>query len=191
MSTGTQVQRPQTRTQYAPQSDTPNLDASLKETFTRITKALEAREDNIEDLLPDFMKGQGKRLIARARQYWARGDWKLKQCSEASFISCVLAAAELGFCVDGRMAHAVPFATKIKGKPGERDAWENKAQLIVDYKDARPKGSGGGIWHGRSSLLQSSLGVSFERLDGRRELGAFGQRLIRLRARLEILHAPD
>jgi phage RecT family recombinase len=133
MATAEKTKQTQYKEPENQQSDTPNLDNAITATFKRITSALEKRESSIEELLPDFMKGQGKRLIARARQYWARGSFQLQQCTEASFIGCVLAAAELGFAIDGRMCHAVPFNTKVK-LPGGGEKWENKAQLIVDYK---------------------------------------------------------
>ena len=112
-------------------SSTPNLDRAIDATpLGKITAALEKRKEGIEHLLPDFMKGQGDRCIARARQYWARSSRKLQGCTEASFVGCVLAAAELGFAIDGKLCYAVPFPTRV---PGEKDRWEDKAQLIVRY----------------------------------------------------------
>ena len=102
--------------------------------FQQIGAALKGRQEKIEQLLPDFMRGQGERLIARALQYWARGDWKLQQCTVASFVGCVLNAAELGFAIDGRICYAVPFNTKAKKKSkSEPDRWEHIAQMIPSY----------------------------------------------------------
>ena len=102
--------------------------------FHQMQAALNGRQERIEQLLPPFMKGQSERLVARALQYWARGDWKLQQCTVASFVSCVLNAAELGFAIDGRLCYAVPFNTKVKkASKNEPDRWEHKAQLIPSY----------------------------------------------------------
>jgi len=77
--------------------------------FDQISQALKGRQEKIESLLPDFMKGQSERLLARALQYWARGTPQLQGCTVGSFVGCVLQAAELGFAIDGRLCYAVPF----------------------------------------------------------------------------------
>lgn len=75
--------------------------------------------DKIKDLLPDCMKGQANRLIKRAMLTFSRSE-RLQKCTPASFVQCVLGAAELGLAIDGRLCHAVPY--------------KNTAQLIPDYK---------------------------------------------------------
>ena len=87
--------------------------------FNQISAALKGRQEKIEALLPQFMKGQSERLVARALQYWARGTPQLQNCTVASFVGCVLQAAELGFAVDGRLTYAVPY--------------KDRAQLIPSY----------------------------------------------------------
>lgn len=99
--------------------------------FKAIDEALKARIDQIEDLLPDMMKGQGDRLAKRAILTLSRkGD--LKDVTATSFVRCVLEAAEFGLAIDGRLAHAVVFNNKLKidGK----DVWQAEAQLMIDYK---------------------------------------------------------
>jgi recombination protein RecT len=126
---------PQEQTQ--PESDFMRL---LKKKVDRIDAEMTRREPEIEKLLPNFMKGQAKRLIARARQSFARGGTLLHKCSEASFLKCVLEAAELGFAIDGKMVHAVPYNCKLKGPDGKelkengKPVWGYEAQLIPDYK---------------------------------------------------------
>lgn len=128
--------RTQTQTitteQHAPSLLDQVIDETLKQKVHRINGALSARAEEIERLLPNFMRGQAPRLIARAMQYFARGDWRLQKCSEASFVKCIMEAAELGFAIDGKMVHAVP--RKIKRKEnGEWYEWY-EAGLIPDYK---------------------------------------------------------
>lgn len=103
----------------------------------QMNAAMEAREEDIEDLLPDFMKGQGARLIKRARLTFGKSA-SLQACTPASFIKCVLEAAELGFAIDGRLCHAVAYENSKKVGKDERgkDKWikVKEATLQVDYK---------------------------------------------------------
>lgn len=129
---------PAMQTRPAPQPQGQSLldqaiDVTLAQKIKTIDAALTNRSGEIEKLLPDFMKGQAPRLIARARQYFARAGSLLHKCSEASFCRCVLEAAELGFAIDGKMVHAVPYNCKIKGADG-KEVWGYEAQLIPDYK---------------------------------------------------------
>lgn len=91
----------------------------------------DARIAAIEEALPDFMKGQAKRLVKRAVMTFADKE-ALQKCTPQSFVKCVQQAAELGFAIDGRLCHAVPYNTKVKidGK----EVWIDVAQLQVDYK---------------------------------------------------------
>jgi phage RecT family recombinase len=144
MSTAPTRPQPATQTQEAPAK--PGLleqviANTLQQKVQKIDKALLTRADEIERLLPNFMKGQAVRLIARAKQYFARGNKKLHDCTEASFVKCVLEAAELGFAIDGKMVHAVPYNCKLLDAEGreQRDQygkplWGYEAQLIPDYK---------------------------------------------------------
>ncbi len=100
--------------------------------------ALQTEESigKIEGLLPDAMKGQASRLVKRAMLTFARKP-DLQTCSTASFIRCVLDAAELGLAIDGRLGHAVPFNNKVKekGEDGKvRERWVKEAQFMPDYK---------------------------------------------------------
>jgi phage RecT family recombinase len=133
MSNATEPTAPQTQTQTREPSPLEELlNKPARARLERITFALNARAEDIERLLPDFMKGQAARLIARARQYFARGSWQLQECSEASFVKCVLEAAELGFAIDGKMVHAVPRLKKKK-ENGQWYEWY-EAGTIPDYK---------------------------------------------------------
>src|SRR5208337_2142129 len=105
---------------------------TLKQKVQTINRVVSARAEEIERLLPSFMKGQAPRLIARAMQYFARGPWQLHQCSDASFVKCILEAAELGFAIDGKMVHAVPRKKKSK-ENGQWYEWY-EASTIPDYK---------------------------------------------------------
>jgi len=126
-------QTQQTVTQEQESSRT--LERVLTETQKRVQQvnhSVESREDKIEDLLPDFMKGQSKRLIERAKLTFAKSA-VLQECTPASFVKCVLEAAELGFAIDGRMCHAVPHNNKKKDANGN-ERWVKEARLNVDYK---------------------------------------------------------
>ena len=138
MSTGTDQTATETITTEAAQLQPPSLldqvvDATLKQKVQVINKALTARVDEIERLLPDFMKNQAPRLIARAMQYFARGDLKLQKCTPASFVKCIMEAAEMGYAIDGKMAHAVARTKKQKGQDGQWSEWF-EAGVIFDYK---------------------------------------------------------
>ena len=142
MSTGpTNGNQNETQTQAATatiqQAEAPSLldqvvYATVKAKVQTINRVLSARTEEIERLLPSFMKGQSLRLIARAMQYFARGDWRLQQCTDASFVKCIMEAAELGFAIDGKMVHAVG-RTKKKKENGQWYEWI-EASIIVDYK---------------------------------------------------------
>lgn len=54
------------------------------------------------------MRGQADRLVKRALLTFSR-DPKLHACTIASFVNCVLNAAEHGLAVDGKHAYAVPY----------------------------------------------------------------------------------
>lgn len=125
----------------APAAQTKELDAAalLEEVLSRsqsqryqvVNDALSKRIDRVEELLPENMKGQAARLVKRAMLTFSKNE-KLQKCTPASFISCVLQAAECGLAIDGRLAHAVPYSTKVKDSRGEH--WEDIAQFQPDYK---------------------------------------------------------
>jgi recombination protein RecT len=108
------------------------LSRSQSQRYQVVNDALSKRIERVEELLPENMKGQGARLVKRAMLTFSKNE-KLQQCTPASFISCVLQAAECGLAIDGRLAHAVPYSTKVKGADG-RDRWEDIAQFQPDYK---------------------------------------------------------
>ena len=118
------------------------IEQTVKAKAAKIESALTHRLEDIENLLPAFMRGQAHRLVARAKQYFARGSAQLHSCTEASFVKCVLEAAELGFAIDGKMVHAVPRSCKLRDANGRelrdeqtsKPVWGYEAQLIPDYK---------------------------------------------------------
>ena len=104
------------------------LDAAIFKTRVQVESTLnEHYLESIADLLPSFMEGQSRRLIARAAKYWADSP-SLREVTKASFVKCVLAAAELGFCLDGRMCYAVPRNIK------HGNEWKKEAVFQSDYK---------------------------------------------------------
>ena len=112
------------QTQYAEQTQVQDPDfARLISKNSRIGglyKQLSTREDKIESMLPDFMKGQAKRLIARALMTFNNKLKDLQNCPDEDFCRCVVEAAELGFAIDGKLAYVVKY----------KDAY----QLQLDYK---------------------------------------------------------
>ena len=106
---------------YTPEQAASLLDQVLAETIDqhKLDNWFDDHEANLEELLPDAMKGQAHRLYKRAMLTFSNKP-ELQHCTPASFVKCVLGAAELGLAIDGRLAHAVPF--------------RGVASLIVDYK---------------------------------------------------------
>lgn len=104
------------------------LDAAIFNTRLQVESTLQDHYlESIADLLPSFMEGQAKRVVARASKYWADNP-SLREVTKASFVRCVLAAAELGFCLDGRMCYAVPRNIK------HGNGWKKEAVFQSDYK---------------------------------------------------------
>jgi len=124
MATNANQSRPaQQALPQTPEAASALLEQVLAQTGKRtpfIKSELEKRIEDIEDVLPPQMKGQGSRLAKRAVMTFARQGASLNDCSAADFIRAVLEAAEVGLAIDGRLAHVVPFKQK----------W----QLIIDYK---------------------------------------------------------
>lgn len=125
MASQQQQQRPQ---QTAPAAEmTPEAASALLDKVLEATGAarktldtwFEGHEEKIEELLPDHMKGQARRFCKRAVFTFSNKP-ELQKCSAASFVKCVLGAAELGLAIDGRLAHAVPY--------------KGEASLQIDYK---------------------------------------------------------
>jgi phage RecT family recombinase len=88
--------------------------------------------ERIEKLLPEHKKADAERHVNRAWMYFLRTPM-LQGCSPDSFIQCCLDSSELGLPLDGKLAHAVVFNTKVK-HPDGRESWEKKAQFMPDYK---------------------------------------------------------
>lgn len=109
-SNGTKPPPTQNGQPQQPKAETP---VSIAQAF------LNTRVKHIEDVLPPAMKGQGDRLIKRALLTMSKNA-NLMNCTAESFYHCVLAGAELGLAIDGKLAHAVPY-----GKV---------AQFQIDYK---------------------------------------------------------
>lgn len=99
------------------------LDQALARTpnkkFPLIQSALDSRVEKIREVLPANLKDEAERFVKRAMIEFDRRE-TLQKCTPASFIRCVIQAAELGLAVDGRLAYAVPY--------------KGKAQLQLDYK---------------------------------------------------------
>lgn len=112
------------------------MDQTVAERFSQLETSLQSRIDKIEEVLPDFLKGQAERLVRRALiTFGDKAD--LHQCTPNSFIKCVLQAAELGFAIDGRLCHAVPYNNRKKvpdGNGKEREITVREVQLQMDYK---------------------------------------------------------
>lgn len=82
-------------------------------------KVLSAAEENIEAMLPQFMKGQAQRLIRRALITLSKSP-DLEGITDEAFRRCVVEAAEMGFAIDGRLCYVVKY--------------KNTYQLQLDYK---------------------------------------------------------
>lgn len=99
-------------------------------------KLIEAKLDEllgkITEVLPSSMKGEAGRLVKRAMVTFSRNPF-LQEVTPASFIRCVLEAAECGLAIDGKLAHAVPYNNKIK-HPDGREEWRKESQFQPDYK---------------------------------------------------------
>ena len=95
------------------------LDRPVSERARVIGVALDNRIPKIEEMLPDFMKGQGARLAKRAQLTFAKNA-DLDNCPPDVFIRCVLEAAELGFAIDGKLAYVVKYKSQY--------------QMQLDYK---------------------------------------------------------
>lgn len=91
----------------------------MHERHRLLDEALTARTPKIEEVLPDFMKGQAERLIKRAMITFQRNP-DLQQVPPAEFVRCVLEAAEMGFAIDGKMCYVVKY--------------KNQYQCQLDYK---------------------------------------------------------
>lgn len=81
----------------------------MRETNNQLLK----RVPTIEELLPDFMKGQADRLIKRAMLYMQSKE-DLQDVPPQQFIECVLAGAEMGFALDGKMCYVVKYKDKYQ-----------------------------------------------------------------------------
>lgn len=92
---------------------------------------LDKRVEKLEALLPKPMKGEASRLIERAMLTMAKNP-SLEGVTPASFIRCVLEAAELGLAIDGRLAYAVPYNNKYKDANG-REYYLSEAQFQPSY----------------------------------------------------------
>lgn len=99
---------------------------------TPLRDFLQSRAEAMEQVLPINMKGQADHLIKRAMLYVAQGSERLQSCTPSSIVVAVLAAAEAGLPIDGKLAHAVPYNNKyvVEGK----DTYKMEAVFQADYK---------------------------------------------------------
>lgn len=136
----TQVMQPKTQTKTISNEEASALlDQVIKESGPQKTRAIlnsyfdtPAVREQIEGALPRYMKGEADRLIKRALITFSRTP-TLHECSPASFIRCVVQAAEYGFAIDGVLCYAVPFNCKIE-EPGKQVRWEKQCQFMPSYK---------------------------------------------------------
>lgn len=89
-----------------------------------INAALEAQIGPLEERLPNHLKGEAKRFIKVAMLTFQKKD-DLQNCTPASFLRCVLEAAQYGFAIDGRLFYAVSRWNRDKGC--------NEAQCMPSY----------------------------------------------------------
>lgn len=91
---------------------------------------------HFEDMLPEAYRPMAGRMLKRAQLYISMAEQrnpKLKEATLASLVKCVLEAGSYGLCLDGKMAHAVPFNNKKKDENG-REYWAVEATFMPDYK---------------------------------------------------------
>lgn len=89
--------------------------------------------DSLRAMLPEEMKQHAERFAARA-SFYIRSKPDLQECTPSSLVQATLKAAEYGFCLDGRMTHAVKHSTKVKKTDTTPEHWENVAVMMPDYK---------------------------------------------------------
>lgn len=112
---------------------------TFADVYRKVDHELTIRTAKVEELLPPLMKGQADRLIKRALLTFSRRP-ELHAVTPASFIRCVLEAAEFGLAIDGRLAHAVARNNKVKGPDGKdllvngKATWQKEASFMPDYK---------------------------------------------------------
>lgn len=96
------------------------LDNTSKKLRT-VTAVLETEDRiaKIEQVLPDNMRGQARRLVKRALMTLS-SKAELQDCPADEFCKIVIKAAEVGMAVDGRLAYVVKY----------KSTW----QLQFDYK---------------------------------------------------------
>lgn len=117
MAPTTQQQRPQQQREQEGDPDFKRM-MSGSARLQGLRDKLYESSGRIEAMLPDFMKGQADRLIARAMITFAKCD--LKDCPDEDFRRCVVEAAEMGFAIDGKLAYVVKYKAAY--------------QLQLDYK---------------------------------------------------------
>lgn len=88
--------------------------------------------DTFVAMLPAPYRPMANRMLLRAQLYIKKSK-DLQECTLPSLVQCILDAGQSGFCLDGKMAHAVKFNTKIS-KKGEPDRWAAIATYMPDFK---------------------------------------------------------
>lgn len=98
------------------------LDRVLDNTSTKYAVLRKALEDDteriarIEEVLPEGMKGQARRLAKRALMTFARRK-ELSDCPAPEFIRCVVEAAEVGLAIDGKLCYVVRYKSTWQCQP--------------------------------------------------------------------------
>jgi len=115
-----QQQRPQGQSRERQQGD-PEFNRLMKGSvrLTGLRECVDKAATAIEEMLPDFMKGQGERCMRRALITFAKNP-DLLDCPDEDYRRCVVEAAEMGFAIDGKLAYVVKYKSSF--------------QLQLDYK---------------------------------------------------------
>lgn len=132
------AQRPNSGNAPRPQAtrtdDAAALLSQMIESFTPsertkyIYDTLAAKIETIRDLLCEQLKPHAERFVKRAMMTFQESE-QLRKCTDASFIKCVLKAAECGLAIDGKLGYAVPRNNSKKDKNGNwTKQWEASFQ---------------------------------------------------------------
>lgn len=91
----------------------------------------DACREEITRALPEKFRKDVDRFINRALVTFSSST-EIQECTTASFVKCIIQAAAYGLAIDGVLAYAVKFNTKVKDEKGDR--WEKLATFMPSYK---------------------------------------------------------
>lgn len=128
---------PPAQTQQKPQrtEDAAALLAQMVDSFTPsertkyVYDTLAGKIETIRDLLCEQLKPHAERFVKRAMMTFSESS-QLQKCTDASFVKCILKAAECGLAIDGKLGYAVPrnISKKNKNGNGWTKTWEASFQ---------------------------------------------------------------